>query len=246
MRHMRTLPWGCTCLIGEWHSNWKAAHRAAGAIASKGLRDSKYQGEALNFETPGAFFSASLRTAGLWLLNCKALARWDGDRLVLAQTLPRQANDQGASLFRGELHLCVAGPRPVHAALMQPTYGQPDAEAIAHQHLQPCATAVGKYVGVVWLRGAEDFDHLGQQPIHAAAHVHWIDCQPDPVNADHRNHSRRNSPHCAAALTGQVTRIVVVPRVISILMASLLGAVAATLTGTKGAGNAGAGNDGRD
>ncbi len=38
-------------------SDWKAALRAAGAIASKGIRDGKYQGEALNFETPGAFFS---------------------------------------------------------------------------------------------------------------------------------------------------------------------------------------------
>lgn len=37
--------------------DWKAALRAAGAIASEGIRDGKYQGDALNFETPGAFFS---------------------------------------------------------------------------------------------------------------------------------------------------------------------------------------------
>ncbi|NLC36396.1 MAG: hypothetical protein GX772_08125 [Alcaligenaceae bacterium] len=38
-------------------SDWKTALREAGAIVSKGIRDGKYQGESLNFETPGAFFS---------------------------------------------------------------------------------------------------------------------------------------------------------------------------------------------
>lgn len=47
-------------------SDWKAALRAAGVIASKGLQDSKYQGEVLNFETPGAFFSRL--TANRWAM----------------------------------------------------------------------------------------------------------------------------------------------------------------------------------
>lgn len=38
-------------------SDWKAALREAGAITSRGIRDGEYQGESLNFETPGAFFS---------------------------------------------------------------------------------------------------------------------------------------------------------------------------------------------
>lgn len=37
--------------------DWKSALRAAGQRASKGLATREYQGETLNFETPGSFFS---------------------------------------------------------------------------------------------------------------------------------------------------------------------------------------------
>ena len=37
--------------------DWKAALRDAGAAAAEGIEQGKYQGETLNFETPGAFFS---------------------------------------------------------------------------------------------------------------------------------------------------------------------------------------------
>lgn len=37
--------------------DWKSALRAVGARAVHGLETGQYQGETLNFETPGAFFS---------------------------------------------------------------------------------------------------------------------------------------------------------------------------------------------
>lgn len=37
--------------------DWKAALRKAGTVAAKGIKEGRYQGETLNFETPGAFFS---------------------------------------------------------------------------------------------------------------------------------------------------------------------------------------------
>jgi predicted transcriptional regulator len=37
--------------------DWKAALRDAAAAAAKGIEQGTYQGETLNFETPGAFFS---------------------------------------------------------------------------------------------------------------------------------------------------------------------------------------------
>ena len=37
-------------------TDWKTALRSAGSMASVGLQHGKYQGEALNFETPGDFF----------------------------------------------------------------------------------------------------------------------------------------------------------------------------------------------
>jgi len=36
--------------------DWKSALRAAGARARKGVEEGRYQGEFLNFETPGQFF----------------------------------------------------------------------------------------------------------------------------------------------------------------------------------------------
>lgn len=46
--------------------NWKSALRAAGQRAKAGLASGEYQGETLNFETPGAFFSHL--TERRWLL----------------------------------------------------------------------------------------------------------------------------------------------------------------------------------
>ncbi|WP_376711213.1 HVO_A0114 family putative DNA-binding protein [Pseudochrobactrum lubricantis] len=39
------------------NADWKTALREAGKRAEKGLTSDAYQGETLNFETPGAFFS---------------------------------------------------------------------------------------------------------------------------------------------------------------------------------------------
>ena len=37
-------------------SHWRTALRSAGQRAAHGLKTKRYQGEVLNFETPGAFF----------------------------------------------------------------------------------------------------------------------------------------------------------------------------------------------
>src|SRR5690554_6556867 len=71
---------------------------------------------------------------------------------------------------------------------MQTPCGQPNAKAVAHQHLQPRAAAVGKHIGVVRLRGAEDFYHSGQQPVHATTHIHRLHREPDLINANHRRY----------------------------------------------------------
>lgn len=55
---------------------------------------------------------------------------------------------------------------------MQPTHSQPDVKHIARQLLQPAATAIGEHVGMVRMRGAEDFYRPSEQMIDAAAHVH--------------------------------------------------------------------------
>jgi len=46
--------------------DWKTALRDAGAAATRGLRENVYQGETLNFETPGDFLSRL--TANRWAM----------------------------------------------------------------------------------------------------------------------------------------------------------------------------------
>lgn len=50
--------------------DWKAALRVAAQKAENGLRSGAYQGETLNFETPGAFFQGSLNADGALFPNC--------------------------------------------------------------------------------------------------------------------------------------------------------------------------------
>lgn len=46
--------------------DWKSALRSAGQLAKSGFAEGTYQGETLNFETPGSFFSRL--TERRWLL----------------------------------------------------------------------------------------------------------------------------------------------------------------------------------
>ena len=52
------------------------------------------------------------------------------------------------------------------------------------------------------LRGAEHLHHARQQAIDAGAHVDGLDGQPHGVDADHRNRSRSQAAHSAAAAPG--------------------------------------------
>lgn len=66
--------------------NWKDALRQAGAIASMGALSRQYQGESLNFESPGAFFSRL--TANRWAM----LAELQGAGEVGVRELARRLN----------------------------------------------------------------------------------------------------------------------------------------------------------
>ena len=53
-----------------------------------------------------------------------------------------------------------------------------------YQHFDPVGPFVGKEVGVVGVRCAEDLDHPGQSGVGAGAHVQWLYGQPGRVNMD--------------------------------------------------------------
>ena len=106
-----------------------------------------------------------------------------------------------------------------------------------HQQFDPAGARVGEKVAVVRLRLAEHMHDPREQPLGAGAHVHWLDRQPQGVDADHRSNSRIQAAHSAAAATGQVTVIAIEPRRSSTWISE--GAmVDGTATGTKGGGEA--------
>jgi hypothetical protein len=65
---------------------------------------------------------------------------------------------------------------------------------------------------MVWTGLAEDVDHARQCGLGAGAHVQWINRQPQGVDADHRNSSRIQADKSMAALIGQLSLIVMLPR----------------------------------
>jgi predicted transcriptional regulator len=64
--------------------DWAAALRDAGTVAAKGIKRGTYQGETLNFETPGAFFSRL--TSNRWAM----LAELQGAGSVGVRELARR------------------------------------------------------------------------------------------------------------------------------------------------------------
>jgi hypothetical protein len=85
---------------------------------------------------------------------------------------------------------------------------------------------------MVRLCSAKDVHHIHEQPIGTRPHVDGLDRQPHRVDADHRSISRIHAAQSAAADAGQVTAILVGPRVSSTRMSAGTGG-AGNCTGTK-------------
>ena len=57
-----------------------------------------------------------------------------GDDAGISHALPRQAQHQRLELRKLQLRLLIARCRPDELALVQTASGQPDADAVVHQH----------------------------------------------------------------------------------------------------------------
>nr|QOJ68823.1 putative accesory protein [Pseudomonas aeruginosa] len=114
-------------------------------------------------------------------------------------------------LFGTQFHLrAVPRSRPEKFALMQSARRQPDAQPIVHQHFHAIGAAVGKQISTVRLRRTEHGHHPRQRCVSAGAHVHGLSGEPDGVDTNHRNRSRRKVAQAAALSVGQFT--LTVPR----------------------------------
>lgn len=87
-----------------------------------------------------------------------------------------------------------------------------------HQHLQAITASVGKEIGMVRLRRAEDPDDLGQDRFRSGPHVQRAGREPEGIDPDHRSQSRNQAAQSPEACAGQSTLIAVLPRRISIRM----------------------------
>ena len=134
--------------------------------------------------------------------------------------------------------------RPDEAALIESPCGQPDADAIVHQHLHAIGSPVGKQIGMVRMGCSEDFDDPGQRGIGTCSHVQWFDSQPGSIDSDHLSQSRNHCAQAEAPSSGQFTVTTLVPRrtstrisdAASTLDRSVGSAAGAKLIGTNAAG----------
>ena len=108
-----------------------------------------------------------------------------GDGAGVSHALPGQAQHQGVKLDRLQLPLIIAWRRPDELALVQAASGQPDADAVVHQHLDAVGASVGEQVGMVRVGRAEHADHPGQRRVGAGAHVQRGRGKPGSVDTDH-------------------------------------------------------------
>ena len=92
------------------------------------------------------------------------------DYAAIGQPFPRQTENQRSELPSGERYAAIARPE-LKPPLIQTTVCQPDTVAIMHQYLQAVTALVGKEVGMVRFRLAEDPDNLGQDRFCSGPHV---------------------------------------------------------------------------
>lgn len=98
-------------------------------------------------------------------------------------------------------------------------------------HLHACGAPVGKEVGMVRLRAAEDLNYASQSGLGTGAHVQWRRREPHGVDADQRSSSRIQAAHASAAPAGHVSAMVVEPRRTSMRMGSPPGSDGADAAG---------------
>ena len=127
------------------------------------------------------------------------------DDAGVSHALPGQTQHQCVELGGFQLPLGFPRRRPDELALVQAPSGQPDADAVVHQHFDAVGTFVGEQVRMMGVSSAEDGDHTGQRRVGACAHVQRGGGQPGGVDADHLRRAAVQLARSAAALRGQVT-----------------------------------------
>src|SRR5471032_1741415 len=135
----------------------------------------------------------------------------DRDCTASANALPRQTKYQGLKLLGIQFQLAtLSNAWPLKLALIQPACRQPHADPIMHQHFHPVGPSIGKQISAVRLRRTEYRNDSGQRVLGTSTHIHGLGGEPDGVDADHRNRSRRKVAQTAALSVGQFT--LTVPR----------------------------------
>src|SRR5574337_359931 len=152
------------------------------------------------------------RTSSRCTSAYSAIALQHGDDPGLANALPGQAKHEGIELRMGQAQRPAAVPGPNEPAAIEASGRKPHADAVVHEHLHAVGAAVGKQVRVVRAGRTEHVDDTREGGLGAGPHIQRLNGQPHGIQADHRSSSRIQAPKSAAADTGQVIVIVVVPR----------------------------------
>lgn len=135
----------------------------------------------------------------------------DLDCAASAHVLPRQTKCQGLKLLGIQFQLAnLSSAQPLKFALVQTACRQPNADPVKHRHFHSVGTSIGKQKSATGLRRTEYRNDSGQRGLGTSMHIHGLGGEPDGINADHRNRSRRKVAQTAALSVGQLT--LTVPR----------------------------------
>ena len=117
---------------------------------------------------------------------------YNPDHPAISHALPGQPQNQRLELPTGKTHAAIAWPE-LKPPLIQTTVRQPDAVTVMHQHLQAVPALVGKEIGMVRLRLAEDPDDLGQDRFgyigdgQVPIYNNWIENRIRPIAMGRKN-----------------------------------------------------------
>src|SRR6218665_352865 len=196
----RSRRWSCSPLAATWFISDSSASRIC--CGSRSSRDCEAITERDRAGLTGRFPSAHSRIA---LLQ-------DPDDTGFADALPGQAQHKCVELGMAQCQRRRSVLGPDELAAVQSSRGQPDTDAVVHEHLHAIGTGIGEQVAMMRAGFAEDLHHASKGGLGPGSHVQRLDGQPQSVQTDHRSNSRIQAAHSAAALAGQVTTTVVVPR----------------------------------
>ena len=127
--------------------------------------------------------------------NIRIIVSNNGYYSCTPQFLPRQSNRERRKLAGIDLNGRFNRVCPNKPSAIQAPSSKPNTNTIVHENLDSIATAIGKDISVMRMRGAKYSNHAHQHGIGAGPHIERASRHPDRVDSNHLKSTRTNSAH---------------------------------------------------